>query len=225
MSSNLCRIRTRVERVAPDVVAAYQGIPSSVASDALRKLGVLRGVRPIPYPGLSLAGPAITVYTRAQDNVLAHKAMDLAQPGDVIVIAAGGYPDCGIIGELMARYAMSRGVAGFVIDGMVRDSEFFAQARFPVYALGTSPRGPHRTAEGEINYPVTCAGVGVNPGDLVVGDADGVTVIPREAAGEILERCRDIMEHEKESIEAIRAGTSDRRWIDKLLEERRAEMN
>ncbi len=207
-----------------ELLKAYREVPSSVASDAYRKAGAMRAVVPIPYPGVSLVGQAITVNTRAQDNVLPHKAMDLAQPGDVIVIAAAGYPDCGIIGELMASYAISRGVGGFVIDGMVRDSDFFGKAKFPVYALGTSPRGPYRTAEGEINYPVVAAGVRVDPGDLVLADADGVTVIPLDEAEVVLASCHQILAAEKKTLEAIKNGTSDRAWIDCLLQAKQAEI-
>jgi regulator of RNase E activity RraA len=225
MSSGYCRIRTAIDRVPEALTKAYQGFPSSGVADALIRSRPcsMRGVVPIPYPGFPLVGPALTVCTRTQDNLLPHKAMDLAQPGDVIVIAAGGFDDCGIIGEQMALYAMSRGVAGFVIDGMVRDSEFFLQVKFPVYALGTSPRGPMRTGEGSINFPVVCAGVQVHPGDLLVCDADGVTVVPRLEAAGTLDSTRAILETEEKNMQAIRAGKAERSWVEKTLRERGVE--
>src|SRR3989441_9743691 len=167
-----------------------------------------------------LAGPAFTVKTAAGDNLLVHKALDSAKPGDVIVVDAGGFADHAIIGELMMSRAKQRGIAGIVIWGAIRDSAEIGAGTYPVYACAVTHRGPYKNGPGEINVPVMMGGMPVNPGDIIVGDADGLVAVPQEQAEEILASAKSILAKEEGSMKQIRAGTVDRSWVDKALKEK-----
>src|SRR5258707_12450995 len=142
-------------------------------------------LRPM-HNGAKLCGPAFTVRTAPGDNLLIHKAIDTAEPGDVIVVDGGGFNDYALIGGLMSARAEQRGVAGMVIWGAIRDSAELRKWSFPVYASGSTHRGPYKNGPGEINVPITIGGMPVNPGDIIVGDADGLVAVPQEQAEEIL---------------------------------------
>jgi RraA family protein len=176
-------------------------------------------LRPM-YKGGTLAGPAFTVKTAVGDNLLVHKAIDIARPGDVIVVDAGGMCDNAIIGELMSARAKQRGVAGMVIWGAIRDSAELAAGDYPVFAAGVTHRGPYKNGPGEINVPVMMGAMPVNPGDIVVGDADGLVAIPQEIAERVLASAKSILDKETKSMKEIVAGTVDRSWVDKALREK-----
>jgi RraA family protein len=176
-------------------------------------------LRPMHKEG-KLAGPAFTVRTAAGDNLLVHKALDTAQRGDVIVVDAGGWLDNAIIGELMSARAKQRGIAGLVIWGAIRDSAEIGEGSYPVYAAGVTHRGPYKNGPGEINVPVVVGGMPVNPGDIIVGDADGLVAVPQEQAERILASAKSILEKETASMKQILAGTVDRAWVDKALKEK-----
>ena len=173
-------------------------------------------LRPM-HRGGTLCGPALTVRTAPGDNLLIHKAIDLAQPGDVIVVDGGGALDAALIGDIMTSYALTRGVAGFVIDGAVRDTKELAMRDLPVYARGISPRGPTREGPGEINVAVSIGGTVVHPGDIVVGDADGLVIVPPSQAQSILAAVTNLLAKEKSLLESIARGSVDRRWVDETL--------
>ena len=137
-----------------------------------------------------LAGPALTVRIRPGDNPMLHKAIDMATPGDVIVCDAGGDVTNSLMGELMLAHAMTRGVAGVVLNGAIRDRQMFLDRNLPVYALGVTHRGPYKDGPGEIGFPITLYGKVVHPGDLILGDIDGVLAVPRLSAERILESAR-----------------------------------
>ena len=176
-------------------------------------------LRPM-YKGGTLAGPAFTVKTAVGDNLLVHKAIDIARPGDVIVVDAGGVCDNAIIGELMSARAKQRGVAGMVIWGAIRDSAELGAGDYPVFASGVTHRGPYKNGPGEINVPITMGAMTVNPGDIIVGDADGLVAIPQEIAERVLASAKSILEKETKSMKEIVAGTVDRSWVDKALREK-----
>jgi RraA family protein len=176
-------------------------------------------LRPM-HNGTKLCGPAFTVRTSPGDNLLVHKAIDIAEPGDVIVVDAGGVNDNAIIGELMSARAEQRGVAGMVIWGAIRDSAELRQGSFPVYASGVTHRGPYKNGPGEINVAISIGGMTVNPGDIVVGDADGLVAIPQDQAEGILASAKAILAKEEKSMKEIKAGTVDRGWVDKALKEK-----
>jgi RraA family protein len=176
-------------------------------------------LRPM-HDGTKLCGPAFTVRTSPGDNLLVHKAIDIAEPGDVIVVDAGGVNDNAIIGELMSARAEQRGVGGMVIWGAIRDSAELRQGSFPVYASGVTHRGPYKNGPGEINVAISIGGMTVNPGDIVVGDADGLVAIPQDQAEGILASAKAILAKEEKSMKEIKAGTVDRGWVDKALKEK-----
>jgi len=176
-------------------------------------------LRPM-HKGGKLAGPAYTVKTTPGDNLLVHKALDAAHKGDVIVVDAGGVCENAIIGELMMSRARQRGVAGIVIWGAIRDSAEIAAGTYPVYAAGVTHRGPYKNGPGEINVPINMAGMAVSPGDIIVGDADGLVAIPQEQAERILKSAQGILAKETAMMKEIEAGSVDRSWVDKSLKEK-----
>jgi RraA family protein len=176
-------------------------------------------LRPMHREG-KLCGPAFTVRTAAGDNLLVHKAIDTAQKGDVIVVDAGGWLDNAIIGELMSARAKQRGVAGMVIWGAIRDSAEIGAGSYPIYAAGVTHRGPYKNGPGEINVPIVIGSMPVNPGDIIVGDADGLVAVPQDQAERVLASAKSILEKETASMKQIVAGSVDRSWVDKALREK-----
>ncbi|UOR14040.1 RraA family protein [Halobacillus amylolyticus] len=165
-----------------------------------------------------MVGCAITVKTRPSDNLMVHKAIDLAQSGDVIVVDAGGEVTHAIIGEIMMRMAQKKGIAGFVIHGAIRDSAVIREETFPIYARGVTHHGPYKDGPGEINVPITMDGTIVNPGDIIVGDEDGVVVVPYQRANDMIKLAQEQQRQEKQILQSIKDGTLDRKWVDKILE-------
>lgn len=175
-----------IERVAPDVVARAARYPSSILADVAGRRGALSGrIAPLA-PSMKFAGPAITVEVRPGDNLMIHAAMAIAKPGDVIVVDGKGDLSSALMGEIMSQQCVALGIAAVVIDGAVRDSEAIRELGFPMYAAGLNPNGPTKFVPGRLNHPISIGGVSVHPGDLVVGDADGVTVIERTKAAAML---------------------------------------
>ena len=171
-------IHERSAHHSPDLIRALRGVPTAVVSDCLGRTVGSRGL--VAYhgdPTLALCGVALTVRVRPGDNLMVHKALTLAQPGDVIVVDGSGDVSHALVGGLMRLAAIARGVAGVVIDGAIRDAAEWAEGRLPVFARGVSHRGPTKDGPGEINVPIACAGLAVAPGDVVVGDADGVVAV------------------------------------------------
>jgi len=168
--------------------------------------------------GLKLCGSAITVKTRPVDNLMVHKALEIAKPGDVIIVNALGDINSAIIGEIMVRTALKRGLAGFIIDGCIRDSDEIRNLEFPVFSKGVSPKGPYKDGPGEINYSICCGGIIVNPGDIVVGDRDGIVLIPSKSAVTILKEVELKAREEEIKIKKIENNEKlDKSWIDKKL--------
>jgi RraA family protein len=195
---------------------------SNVSDNMSRVMGA--GLEPFHRSG-RMVGTAFTVRTRPGDNLMVHKAIDMAAPGDVIVVDAGGALENAIIGELMSGWAEKRGVAGMVIDGAIRDSDALSESDFPVYAAGVTHRGPWKDGPGEINVPVTIGGMVVNPGDLVAGDHDGVIAIAPEDAERVIAAAEAQHRKEQASLAAIAAGNWDRKWVDEALKARGCDMS
>jgi RraA family protein len=164
-----------------------------------------------------LVGVALTVRTRPGDNLMIHKALDLAQPGDVLVVDGGGETTQALVGELMKAYAESRGVVGFVIDGAIRDVAAFMHDDFPCYARGVTHRGPYKDGPGEIHVPVTVGGMVVHPGDIVVGDEDGLVALSPALAPKVLSAARQQAAREEQAKRDIAARRYDRAWVDAAL--------
>ena len=160
-----------------------------------------------------MVGRALTVKSRPGDNLLIHQAIAMSGPGDVIVVDAGGCVAHAVIGELMMLQARRQGVRGFVIDGAVRDAEAFAREDFACFARGVSHRGPYKDGPGEINVPVSVGGLVVQPGDVVLGDRDGVLAIPPAHAASVLEMALRKETSEAGTMQRIAAGTNEKPWL------------
>ena len=217
------RILARARPADGALLERLRALPVSNVSDNMQRASGAR-LRPFHRSG-RLAGTAFTVKTRPGDNLVVHKAIDMAAPGDVIVVDAGGVLDNAIIGELMAGWACKRGVAGFVIDGAIRDSEVLARGDFPVYAAGVTHRGPYKDGPGEINAVVCVAGMVVRPGDLVAGDHDGILAIPADEAESVIAAAEAQHRKEQASLASLEAGTYDRAWVDAALRARGCRMD
>lgn len=220
MSNMGFRVRGGIERAAPSVVAGFSEArpPTPNVADVMGRFGAVgQGVHPINGDDVYLVGTAVTVKTHPSDNLMVHKALDLAKPGDAIVVDAGGDMAHAILGELMCTYARSRGVVGFVVDGPVRDGASIRKMGYPVFAKGLSPRGPYKEGPGEINVPISCGGTTVCPGDVIVGDADGAVVVPKESAAEVLEKATAVQREEEETVKKIASGQWEREWVDETL--------
>lgn len=158
------------------MVEGFKGLPVANVADEMNRFFCV-AARIKPYNDKPLLGTAITVKLRAADNLMLYKALELAQPGDVIIVDAQGDLSSAITGEIMMTQAAVNGIAGVVIDGAIRDAEAMPELDMPVYVAGVTPKGPYKDGPGEINVPVCCGGVVVNPGDIVVGDSDGIVII------------------------------------------------
>ena len=215
-------IEPDVERPDRDVVAAFEEIPSTIVSDVTGNVGrtMDAGLSPAS-DGVDLAGTAVTVKAAPGDNLIIHKAITMASPGDVLVIDCDGYTGVGHVGELMCESCRANDLAGLVIDGGYRDSREIAEMDFPVYGRGVNPQGPLKQDPGSVNVTVSCGGVSVDPGDVVVGDDDGLAVVPGEDAQDVLELARAKLESEEETREEIRDGTYlfERNGYDELFED------
>jgi RraA family protein len=217
MSAIGLRILPSPKRPQSDLLERLAALPTPNISDNMqRHYGATAGLRPY-HRGGKLIGAAFTVKTRPGDNLLVHKAIDMAAAGDVIVVDAGGELAQAIIGEIMTTHAAKRGVAGFVIDGAIRDAEAIASANLPVYARGVTHRGPYKDGPGEINVTVSIGGMVVNAGDIIVGDADGVLAVPQAIAEEVIAAATAQNRKEEAILAAIAAGTVDRTWVDEVL--------
>jgi RraA family protein len=211
------QILRRTRRIDDSFVQAFAEIPVANVSDCMARMtaGGPR-LRPMHKAG-KLAGPALTVKTRPGDNLMIHKALEMAEPGDVIVVDGGGDLTNALIGELMTTYAMTRKVAGFVIDGAIRDLDVIGAGSFPVYAAGVTHRGPYKDGPGEINVPIAIDGMVIHPGDLMLGDPDGLLCVPMANAEEILAAARKKVALEKTMMQDIQGGKLDQAWVDAKL--------
>ena len=193
------------ERVAATVVAQAAQFPSSILADVAGRRGALSGRIAALAPTMRFAGPALTVEVRPGDNLMIHAAMAIAKPGDVIVVDGKGDLSSALMGEIMSQQCVALGIVAVVIDGAVRDSEAIRELGFPMYAAGLNPNGPTKFVPGRLNHPISIGGVSVNPGDLVVGDADGVTVIERHKAAAMLPLAAEKVAAETKRIAQIKS--------------------
>ena len=189
----------------PALIAAFRDLPVANISDNLHRLAGAVGLRPF-HDGTPMAGTALTVRTRAGDNKVIHEALELIRPGDVIVVDGGGDLSRALIGEIMTSVANMRGAAGFVLDGAVRDIAAIGKSSFPCFARAGIHLGPYKNGPGEINVPVSIGGLTVNPGDIVVGAADGVVAFPQAIAAALLEATRAQSAREEALLQEIAAG-------------------
>ncbi len=203
----LLTVKRNFPRPAADLVAGFKGVPLGNVCDAMGGAGAM-DYRIKAAPGLpdTFVGVAITCYCGPGDNLAASAAAALAQSGDVIVAAADGFTGTGIVGDQMVGMMKNRGIQAFVTDGVVRDLSDLRKIGLPVCAMGVTPNSVHRSGPGTVGLPVTCGGVTVTPGDIIVGDVDGVVVIPQAIAKDVLARIKIIREQEKTLWAKVQGG-------------------
>jgi RraA family protein len=224
MKNTGCKIVKNFKRTDKNLVELFRDLPVANIDDCMnRTAAVDPTIKPLNKA--PLLGTAFTVKVPEGDNLMFHKAMDMAQPGDVIVIDAGGDINRAIFGELMITYCKSRGIAGVIVDGSVRDADALAEMDIAIYAKGVTPNGPYKNGPGEINTPISFAGKVISPGDIIVGDGDGIVVIKPEEAEYIAEQTRKVSEKEHGIMSEIaNKGTYIRSWVDEKLKEIECEM-
>lgn len=211
------RIRMTIDRPPAAVLDRLAPFETPDISDVLNRLYTMHTAIRNLTTNSRLAGPACTVKVYPGDNLMVHKALDVANAGDVVVVDAGASTMNGIVGDLITTKAKHRGIAGFIIDGLVRDLPAMQATGMPVFARGVTPIGPLHRGPGEINYTISCGGIVVNPGDIVLGDLNGVVVVRREFAEEIAERLTRLQEGLSIYREAVIRGDFSNEWVDVLL--------
>jgi regulator of RNase E activity RraA len=213
------RILKRQRKVGAEIVERFARLPVANVSDSMSRL-TAGGARLRPmHGGGGLAGPALTVKAPAGDNLMVHKAIALAEPGDIIVVDAGGELSNAIIGEMMLMQMTRRGVAGVVINGAIRDAAYIRSQKLPVFAAGVTHRGPYKNGPGEINVPIAIDGMVIQAGDLIIGDDDGLLCVPFDQTEPVFKATTAKFEAEQKQIANIQAGTHDAAWVDKQLRE------
>jgi regulator of RNase E activity RraA len=201
--------------VSPELLERLRSLQVALISDQLHRNQGFAGLRPYHRPA-PLAGTAVTVRTRAGDNLAILRAFELCRPGDVMVVDADGDCTNALVGGILTCYAASIGMAGMVLNGAIRDIAEVGERIFPVYAAGHTHRGPYKDGPGAINVPVTLGGMTVNPGDIVVGDQDGLLAFAPDRAEELIAKAIAHREKEEQTIAAIEANRWDRSFIDAL---------
>jgi RraA family protein len=201
------------ERVSPALVRQAGEFQAAILADVNGRRGAMHGRIAALRPRMKLAGPALTVDVRPGDNLMIHAAIALAKPGDVLVIDGKGDQTAALMGTIMMTACKQLGLAGVVIDGAVRDSLELDEMDFPVFSVGTNPNGPTKNVPGRIGHPVSCGGVTVRSGDLVVADADGVFIVERERAESLLPLARKKVHDEAARIEQIKKGNTSASWL------------
>ena len=216
------RVRMDVQRLDDTLMREFAEFATPDISDLLNRLYAMNpAIRCLTGDQHRLCGPACTVKVFPGDNLMVHKALDVARPGDIVIVDAGGSTSNAVLGDLISAKAKHRRIAGFIVDGLIRDLPSIVPLDFPVFARGTTPIGPLHRGPGEINYPICCGGIVVNPGDLIVADAAGIIVVPREIAPDLLERLRAHQSANMAYFESVRRGDFSNQWVDNLLAEQR----
>jgi 4-hydroxy-4-methyl-2-oxoglutarate aldolase len=218
MSANLHDIRRDFTRVDAATAQAAGAFASSILADVAGRRGAMDGRIQALVPGMRVSGPAFTIDVRAGDNLMIHTAMAMAKPGDVLVVDGKADRLCALMGSIMLNACKVLGLAGVVLDASIRDTEELRELGLPVWSIGASPNGPTKFVPGRINWPISCGGIAVNPGDLIVGDADGVVVVEREKAASLLPLAALKVADERKRIDDIVSGKNLRpKWLEASL--------
>lgn len=206
-------INRNLDRLPVDIVNLYSDLAVADICDALGRNAALPSALK-SLGGSRMLGSAYTVNLPASENLLLYYAVDNAQPGDVLVASCGAYEERAVCGEIMVNLAIKRGLAGFIIDGAVRDARALRELPFPVYTRAVSPNGPYKDACGEINVPVSIGNVVINPGDIIVADDDGIVAIRAEEAENLAAQAQKITHEGQEKLRRIEErGTLDFTWL------------
>lgn len=214
-----CRIVQDFDRPDIELIKLFENIPVANIDDCMNRTGAIsQKIRPLNTN--LLLGTAFTVKVPEGDNLMFHKAMDMANPGDIIMIDAGGHTERAILGELMVSYCESKGIGGIVVNGSIRDADALKDKAFPIYTKGITPNGPFKNGPGEINTPISIGGKVVSPGDIVVGDQDGLVIIQPENAEKIAKLAKGVTKKEHLLMKKIKEdGIYERPWVNKVLSE------
>jgi len=217
MSKPGFRVRAHGRRPDAALLARFGAASSAQITDCMSRLGAMdSGIKPI-WPSRRIIGPALTVWCHTGDNLMVHKALGLAAPGDIMVINTQGNVVNAGFGELLATSAVKIGIAGVIVDGVVRDADGLERLRLPVYARGLCPNGCNKDGPGEVGAIVACGGVAVRPGDVIVADRDGIAVVPVDDAEEVAALAHTQMEREEKRLAEIERGVLVRPEIDEEL--------
>lgn len=213
------RIYLKRMMISQKVIDDYSKIPAANVADCMNRLCAMHSeIRLMtPFTQKNMCGRALTVKGRAGDNLVLHKALNLCQPGDIIVVANEGDRSRALMGEIMISYCKYKELGGLVLDAPVRDIEAIREIGLPVYATGTTPGGPFKEGPGEINVPISIGGIQVCPGDIILGDADGVIVIPYHDAEVLLEAALKKCGEDIEKVQKTNNGTINRSWVEKNI--------
>jgi regulator of RNase E activity RraA len=219
------RVFTKISRPPKHVIEGFGKLESTYCTDAMNRFGGMdANVRPAD-PAMRMVGPAITVRVPAGDNLMVYKALEIAQAGDILVIEVRGYTSVAMWGDLVSMIAKGKGLGGIVTDGSLRDLKGICEVGFPVFAKPwIIPNGDLKDGPGEVNVPVAVGGVPVLPGDIIVGDSSGVTVIPRQDAEVVLEKAKNVAAYEVKKIQEIHEGHLIPEWLNSSLQQKGCEI-
>lgn len=210
------RVLASPPRLDDSLVERFRRMATPNLADAMGRFNFMDpGI--LSRTALPLCGLAVTVNARPADNLMVHKALQVASPGDVIVVNTCGNTTSAVFGELMCNTAVAAKLGGIVVDGAIRDVDGLTALAFPAFSRSVSAGGCDKDGPGEINVPISCGGVVVSPGDIVVGDHDGVVVVPRADAAEVLSLVQALVERETKRVAEIRSGVLFRAEIDESL--------
>lgn len=210
------RVLPSPERVNASIVDRFRGLSAANIADAMNRFGFMDpGIQ--SRTKLPLCGVAVTVQCRPADNLMVHKALQVAEPGEIVVVSTCGNITSAVFGELMCTTAAAKGLGGIIVDGAIRDVDGISKLGMPAFSRSVCPGGCDKDGPGEINVPISCGGTVVMPGDIVVGDEEGVAVIPRDRAEEVLELTHAWMDRETKRIAEIRSGVLYKAEIDDAL--------
>lgn len=211
------RIKLEIDRPPASLVAMFRDFETPDISDILNRMYTMSPEIRNVVNETPLVGPALTVKVYPGDNLMVHKALDAARPGDVVVVDTSGSQRNAVLGDLVTNKAKHLGIAGFIVDGLVRDLPGLKEAGLPVYARGITPFGPLHRGPGELNYSVSCGGIVVNPGDIVVADLSGIAVVRREVAEDTVMRLRAHRARLQQYVADVKAGRFSNEWVDRQL--------
>lgn len=210
------RVRTDLPRTDAELVAQLRTHATSNLADAMGRFHFMDfGIR--PRSGLSLCGVAVTVDARPADNLMVHKALEVAKPGDIVVVNTNGNTTSAVFGELMCRTAVGAQLGGIVVDGAIRDVDGITALRFPAFSRAVCAGGCDKDGPGEVNTPIACGNTVVMPGDVIVGDQDGVVVVPREEARDVVQLVAALVDREQTRIAEIDRGVLFKDEINETL--------
>jgi regulator of RNase E activity RraA len=217
------RVYLNIERPASNLIEPFAHVPTGNICDAMDRFGAMDyHIRPLD-PAMRLCGPALTVRTRPGDNLAIYQALEVAQPGDILVISTYDYQVGSTFGDLVVNNAKRRGIGGIVCDGLCRDASGIRAVGLPVFVRGLSPSSPFKDGPGEINGPISCGGVSVQPGDVIAGDEDGVVVVPARDLQLVAERLKAVIQKEEKMLADLEAGKLKSEAVASLLESRGVE--